>query len=104
MTREEMVARKARIDARLAELKLELRGWRREAATTGQFHAIDELRDLESQIARLGQRSQKIQIALGVYGTGFHWNIASGGDRLKRDAGTGDERLEQHVTRTQFET
>jgi hypothetical protein len=65
MTRDEMAARKARIDTRLTELKVQLRAWKREAAAHGKFRPLKELHELEATIARLGQRSQRIQTALG---------------------------------------
>jgi hypothetical protein len=64
MTREEMVARKLSIDARLGEFKTQLKSWKREAAATGKFRPVEEIRALEEMIARFGQRSQRIQQAL----------------------------------------
>src|SRR5262249_52588049 len=50
------------------------------------------------------ERAAEVEIALGADLSGLERNLERGRDRLERDAGAGDQRLEQHVAGTKFET
>src|SRR4051795_7299674 len=49
------------------------------------------------------ERAAEIEIALGVDVAGLQRHLDSGRDRFQRDAGAGDQRLEQHVARAELE-
>src|SRR3954449_7403108 len=49
------------------------------------------------------ERAAEIEIALGVYVAGLQRHLDRGCDRFQRDAGAGDQRLDQHVARAELE-
>jgi hypothetical protein len=67
MTRDELVARKAQVDERLSKLKVRLKIWKVEAMAMGKYRPPGEYLALETEVANLGQVSQRLQTAIGDF-------------------------------------
>jgi phage I-like protein len=67
MTRDELVARKAQVDERLSKLKVRLKTWKVEARAMGKYRPPGEYLALETEVANLGQISQRLQTAIGDF-------------------------------------
>src|ERR1700730_1412102 len=61
-----------------------------------------DLREADRRLLGDAERAAEIEIAFGRHRAGFQGNIDRGGDRFERDAGAGDQSLQQHVARAQL--
>src|SRR5262245_11943298 len=62
-----------------------------------------DLAEADRRVLRHAERAAEIEISLGAYRSVPELNAERGSHRLKRDAGTGDQRLEQHVARARLQ-
>src|SRR5947207_4903015 len=120
----ELPQRHAREEASSA-IELHLDGWAAlerlidDAVALGELEQLVELvlrriclhleaqangRKADRRILDDPERAAEVEVALGADLGGLERNVERGRDRLERDAGAGDQRLEQHVAGAKFKS